>query len=91
MEGKTFTISAKRFDEERFRLFFQCSYSQKYICKNCYLKKAIGHECFQKFFDLKVYQLLRKMDFEVISFSMKNGKLKNIYISRYLFLGTNRR
>ena len=71
--------------------FFNVHTHKKYICKNSYLKKAIGHECFQKFFDLKVYQLLRKMDFEVISFSMKNGKLKNIYISRYLFLGTNRR
>ena len=35
--------------------FFNVHTHKKYICKNCYLKKAIGHECFQKFFDLKVY------------------------------------
>ena len=40
MEGKTFTISAKRFDEERFRLFFQCSYSQKVYMQKLLLEKS---------------------------------------------------
>ena len=40
MEGKTFTLGAKRFDEERFRLFFQCSYSLKVYMQKLLLEKS---------------------------------------------------
>ena len=72
MGSKKSTFSAKHFDKESFRLIFQWSYSH---AKSATWKHRLVINIFRSLLISEVSQS-RKIDFKVVSVSMKDNKLK---------------